>query len=332
MQRFVNNPDMIVEDMISGFVKAHKDTIVLSEENDHVVVKKDLVKGKVGIVSGGGSGHEPCFLGYVGKNMLDSVAVGEVFSSPPATAFYQAFKEADQGAGVACLFGNYAGDNMNVKMAIKMAKMDGIDVKYVVATDDLASQPKENKEDRHGIAGGFFMWKIGCGKAALGGSLDEVIEYAQKAVDSTRSICIGLSACTIPAVGHPNFEIKEGTMEYGIGHHGEPGINVTELRPANEIANHLSDKIFKDLELNKNDEIAVILSGLGCTPLMELYVLYDEVENYFKDKGISIYKSFIGDYVTSLDMNGAALTVMKLNDEFKDLLDLQIDTPAVTII
>ena len=332
MQRFVNNPDMIVDDMILGFSKAHKDTIHVSSENDHVIVKNDLVKGKVGIVSGGGSGHEPCFLGYVGKNMLDSVAVGEVFSSPPATAFYQAFKEADTGSGVACLFGNYAGDNMNVKMAIKMAKNDGIEVKYVTANDDLASHPLETKEQRHGIAGSLFMWKIGCGKASLGGSLDEVIECAKQAVDNTRSICVGLSSCTIPAVGHPNFTIEEGTMEYGIGHHGEPGIDVKPIKNASSIAQDLSDKIYEDLKLDDNDEIAVIVYGLGATPVMELYVLFDEVENYFSKKNISVYKSFVGNYVTSLDMNGAALTVMKLNDEFKQLLDLQIDTPALTII
>ncbi len=157
MQRFVNQPDMIVDDMLKGYAKAHKDLIHISEENDHVVVKNNLVKGKVGIVSGGGSGHEPCFLGYVGENMLDAAAVGEVFSSPPATAFHQAFIEADTGAGVACLFGNYAGDNMNVKMAVQMAAMNGVEVKYVTANDDVASAPKSEKEKRHGIAGSLFM-------------------------------------------------------------------------------------------------------------------------------------------------------------------------------
>lgn len=332
MQRFVNIPDMIVDDMISGFTKAHKNILHLSEENDHVVVKNDLTKGKVGIVSGGGSGHEPCFIGYVGKNMLDAVAIGEVFSSPPATAFHQAFIEADQGVGVACLFGNYAGDNMNVKMAVQMAKMDQVNVKYVTANDDLASAPKTEKEKRHGIAGSLFMWKIGCAKAALGGSLDEVISYAQRAVDATRSICVGLQPCSIPAVGHANFEIKEGTMEYGIGHHGEPGIYVESIKTAKEIANTLCKKIDEDLDLYDGEQIAIIVSGLGSTPLMELYVLYDEVEGYFNKRNISIYRSFIGDYVTSLEMYGAALTIMKVEDDFKALLDLSIETPAFTII
>ena len=331
MQRFVNQPDMIVDDMLKGYAKAHKDRIHISKSNDHVLVKNTLEKGKVGIVSGGGSGHEPCFLGYVGKNMLDAVAVGEVFSSPPATAFHQAFIEADSGAGVACLFGNYAGDNMNVKMAVQMAKMNQVEVKYVTANDDIASACKEEKEKRHGIAGSLFMWKIGCAKAAAGGTLDEVITYAQRAVNQTRSICVGLQPCSIPAVGHANFEIKKGTMEYGIGHHGEPGICIEEIKSAKEIATTLCTKLDQDLELQENEEIAIILSGLGGTPCMELYVLFDEIATYFEQRNISIYRTFIGDYVTSLEMNGVALTIMRVEPDIEELLDMEVDTPAIKI-
>ncbi len=332
MQRFVNNPDHIVEDMLKGYEKAHNKQIHISENHDHVVVKNNLKEGKVGIVSGGGSGHEPCFLGYVGEHMLDAAAVGEVFSSPPATAFLEAFKEADTGAGVACLFGNYAGDNMNVKMAVQMAKMQGIEVKYVTANDDLASADKDHKEKRHGIAGSLFMWKIGCAKAELGGTLDEVIEAAQEAVDQTRSICVGLSPCSIPAVGHPNFEIKEGTMEFGIGHHGEPGVRVEDIKDAHCIANELCTMVKEDLELRQGEEIAVIVSGLGGTPLMEQYVVYNEVENYFKNENINIYKAFVGDYVTSLEMNGIALTVMRVKEHMKELLDLEVNTPEFKLL
>lgn len=330
MQRFVNNPDYIVEDMVKGFLKAHDDLIVKNEKNDRVVQYKNApVEGKVGLVTGGGSGHEPAFLGYVGENMMDAVAVGEVFSSPSAQAFYDAFMAADSGKGVACLFGNYAGDNMNVKMAIRKAKKQGVSVKYVTATDDVASSPKETKEKRHGIAGGVFMWKVGGAKAAKGADLDEVIATAQKAVDNTRSICVGLSPCAIPAVGHPNFDIKEGDMEFGIGHHGEPGINVQKLKPAKEIANDMAKAVIDDLEPADGDEVAVLLSGLGATPIMELYVLYDEIEAYLKEQGLSIYKVLIGDYVTSLDMNGAALTVMKLDEELKELLDYDAKAPGL---
>ena len=330
MQRFVNNPDYIVEDMVKGFLKAHDDLIVKNEKNDRVVQYKNApVEGKVGLVTGGGSGHEPAFLGYVGENMMDAAAVGEVFSSPSAQAFYDAFMAADSGKGVACLFGNYAGDNMNVKMAIRKAKKQGVTVKYVTATDDVASSPKETKEKRHGIAGGVFMWKVGGAKAAKGADLDEVIATAQKAVDNTRSICVGLSPCAIPAVGHPNFDIKEGDMEFGIGHHGEPGINVQKLKPAKEIANDMAKAVIDDLEPADGDEVAVLLSGLGATPIMELYVLYDEIEAYLKEQGVSIYKVLIGDYVTSLDMNGAALTVMKLDEELKELLDYDAKAPGL---
>ena len=330
MQRFVNDPDYIVEDMVKGFVKAHKDLIKRSEANDRVVQYVGApVEGKVGLVTGGGSGHEPAFLGYVGKNMMDAVAVGEVFSSPSAQAFYDAFMAADSGNGVACLFGNYAGDNMNVKMAVRKAKKQGVTVKFVTANDDVASSPKETKEKRHGIAGGVFMWKIGGAKAALGGTLDEVIETAQKAVDHTRSICVGLEPCAIPAVGHPNFQIADGDMEFGIGHHGEPGINVQKLKPAKEIAIEMAKSVVDDLEPADGAEVAVLLSGLGATPLMELYVLYDEVEAYLTEQGLKVYKVFIGDYVTSLDMNGAALTVMELDEELKELLDYEAKSPGI---
>lgn len=332
MQRFVNDPDYIVEDMVKGFVKAHGDLIVRSEQNDKVVKYKNApVEGKVGLVTGGGSGHEPAFLGYVGKNMMDAVAVGEVFSSPSAQAFYDAFMEADAGKGVACLFGNYAGDNMNVKMAVRMAKKQGVTVKFVTATDDVASSSKETKEKRHGIAGGVFMWKVGGAKAAKGANLDEVIATAQKAVDHTRSICVGLEPCAIPAVGHPNFQIDEGNMEFGIGHHGEPGINVQKLKSAKEIARDMAQAVIDDLEPERGDEVTVLLSGLGATPIMELYVLYDEVEMYLKEQDFSIYKVFIGDYVTSLDMNGAALTIMKLDDELKELLDYEAKSPGIEV-
>ncbi|WP_287477373.1 dihydroxyacetone kinase subunit DhaK [Anaerostipes sp.] len=332
MQRFVNDPDYIVDDMVKGFVKAHEDLIVKSEKNDRVVKYKNApVEGKVGLVTGGGSGHEPAFLGYVGENMMDAAAVGEIFSSPSAQTFYDAFLEADAGKGVACLFGNYAGDNMNVKMAIRKAGKKGVEVKMVAATDDISSSPKETKEKRHGIAGGVFMWKIGGARAALGGSLDEVIQSAQKAVDATRSICVGLEPCTIPAVGHPNFNIENGKMEFGIGHHGEPGMNVQELKSADEIADQMAEAVCEDLELARGDETAVILSGLGATPVMEQYVLYGRAEKYLERKGIHVYRAFVGNYVTSLDMNGAALTIMRLDDELKELLDYEAGCPGLTV-
>ena len=321
MQRFVNDPDLIVDDMLSGFVKANPET-ELSNENDRVIkFTKPSNTDKVGLVTGGGSGHEPAFLGYIGDGLLDAVAVGEVFSSPPAQAFYDAVREADKGKGVAILFGNYAGDNMNVKMAVQMADEDDISVKYIVSNDDIASSPKETKEKRHGIAGGFFMWKIGGAKAALGGTLDEVIKSAENVVSKTRSICVGLSPCTIPAVGKPNFQIEDGTMETGVGHHGEAGIQKEALKTADGIAEDITCRILEDFSFTDKRELAVMISGLGSTPVMELYVLYNKVEKILKDKGHKIYKVYIGNFVTSLDMNGASLTIVDLDDEIKTLLE-----------
>lgn len=326
MQRILNNPDNIVDEMLEGFVKNHGDIVKTTQHPRVIAAKEAPIDGKVGVVTGGGSGHKPAFIGYVGKNMCDTAAVGEICSSPTAAAFLDAFRAADGGAGVACLYGNYSGDNMNVKMAVRMAKKEGLNVKTVVANDDVASAPKNQREKRRGVAGEILMWKCGGAKAAKGGNLDEVIAAAQKAIDNTRSVGIGLTPCTLPAVGHPNFEIKEGTMEVGIGHHGEPGIEVCELETADKMAKRMVDIVLPDYPLKTGDEVVVLVSGLGATPVMELYVLYNEIEKIMVEKGIKIYKSYVGNYFTSLEMMGATLTVMKLDDELKDLIDLDCNT------
>lgn len=329
MQRIMNDPDNIVDEMLEGFIKTHKD-IVKKTDNKRVVKAVKSKKGKVGVATGGGSGHKPAFIGYVGENLCDTAAVGEICSSPTAAAFLDAFKDADSGQGVACLYGNYSGDNMNVKMAVKMAKKAGVTVKTVVANDDVASAPKDQPEKRRGVAGEIFMWKAGGAKAALGGSLDEVIEAAQKAIDNTRSVGIGLTPCTLPAVGHPNFEIKEGTMEVGIGHHGEPGIEVCPLESAAGMAKRMVDIVVPDFPFGEGDEVAVLVSGLGATPVMELYVLYSEIDKLLREKGIKTYRSYVGNYFTSLEMMGATLTIMKLDSELKELIDLPVVTSGLT--
>lgn len=329
MQRILNDPDNIVEEMLEGFLKTHSD-IVEATENPRVIKAKNIPADKVGVVTGGGSGHKPAFVGYAGKNMCDAVAVGEICSSPTAAAFLDAFKTADQGKGVACLYGNYSGDNMNVKMAVKMAKKQGITVKTVVANDDAASAPKDQREKRRGVAGEILMWKAGGAKAALGGTLDEVISAAQKAIDNTRSIGIGLTPCTLPAVGHPNFEIKEGTMEVGIGHHGEPGIEVCPLETAAQMAKRMVDVVVPDYPFEAGDEVVVLVSGLGATPVMELYVLYNEIDKLLGEKQIKTHKAFVGNYFTSLEMMGATLTIMKLDEELKELIDMPVTTMGLT--
>lgn len=328
MQRILNDPDRIVDEMLSGFVKCHGDIVkrvITGPDNPRgVIAAKDApIPGKVGVVTGGGSGHKPAFVGYVGKNMCDAAAVGEIFTSPTALSFLEAFRAADGGKGVACLYGNYSGDNMNVKMAARMAKREGIQVKTVVANDDVASAPRDQREKRRGVAGEIFMWKCGGGKAAKGGSLDEVIAAAQKAIDNCHSVGIGITPCTLPAVGHPNFKIKDGTMEVGIGHHGEPGIKVCPLEDAKGMAKRMVDVVLPDHPFETGDEVAVLVSGLGATPVMELYVLYDEIECLLKDKGIRVHRAYVGNSFTSLDMMGATLTLMKLDEELKELLDME---------
>lgn len=321
MQRILNNPDHIVDEMLSGFVKAHSD-IVEKTDNPRVIKSKKTKEGTVGVVTGGGSGHKPAFIGYLGDNMCDAVAVGEICSSPTAAAFLDAFKAANQGKGVACLYGNYSGDNMNVKMAVKQAKKQGITVKTVVANDDVASAPKAEKEKRRGVAGEVLMWKVGGAKAAQGAELDEVIRAAQKTIDHTRSVGIGLTPCTLPAVGHPNFEIEDGTMEVGIGHHGEPGIEVCKLETAAQMAQRMVDIVVPDYPFKSGNEVVVLVSGLGATPIMELYVLYDEIDKILSEKGIRTHRAYVGNYFTSLEMMGATLTMLKLDDELKELIDM----------
>ncbi|RKY01160.1 MAG: dihydroxyacetone kinase subunit DhaK [Spirochaetes bacterium] len=325
MKKFINDPEKVVDEMVEGFAAANSNKVRLLKEA-RVIARVDApVKGKVGVVTGGGSGHKPAFIGYTGKGMVDAVAVGEIFTSPPADAFYHAFRVANGGRGVACLYGNYAGDVMNVDMASEMAEADGIEVKQVIANDDVPSAPKGREENRRGVAGEILMWKIGGAMAERGESLDEVIRVAQKAIDNTRSMGVGLSPCIIPAVGKPNFQLGENEMEVGIGHHGEPGIKKMEIKSADEIAEMAMDIILPDLPFEEGNEVCVLISGLGSTPLMELYILYRKVNEILNKKNICVYRSYVGNFFTSLEMAGATFTVMKLDEELKELLDAPAD-------
>ena len=331
MQRIINDPNLVVEDMLKGFVKCHQNLVVAAEDNPRVLKYiKAPIQGKVGVVTGGGSGHKPAFVGYIGKNMCDAVAVGEVFASPSAQAFFDAFKAANGGAGIACLYGNYAGDNMNVKMAKQLAAMEGIEVKTVIANDDVASAPKEEPQKRRGVAGEILMWKVGGAKSAQGGSLDEVIRVAQTAIDNTRSIGVGLTPCTIPAVGKPNFAIEPGKMEVGIGHHGEPGVMISDLKSADEIASLALEPILKDLPFQAGDEVVALVSGLGATPVMELYIAFSKAYDILEAAKINIHKSYVGNYFTSLEMMGISFTLMKVDEELKALIDVEAESMGLT--
>ncbi len=329
MNRVINDPNQVTEDSLAGVLRAHPDLLAAT---DHPRVLRCAAPAgpRVGVVTGGGSGHEPAFLGYVGPGMVDAVAVGEVFASPTAKSFHAAFREANRGQGVACLYGNYAGDNMNVKMAVKLAAKDGIRVETVVANDDVASAPANEADRRRGVAGEILMWKAGGARAAEGADLDGVIAAARKAIDNTRSIGIGLSACTIPANGKPNFTIETGTMEIGIGHHGEHGIAVLPVAPAKEMAGIMLEKILADLAFD-GEEVAVLVSGLGATPLMELYLLYGHVDEMLRARNITPRHRFVGNYFTSLEMMGVSVTLTRLDGELDRLLRAPARSIGLTV-
>lgn len=322
MNRVINDPDQVVEDMLVGLLKAHPH-LEQFETNPRVITRSQPApQGQVGIVTGGGSGHEPAFAGYVGKGLVDAVAVGEIFSSPTAKSFFDAMRAADHGAGVACLYGNYAGDNMNVKLAMKMAASKNLHVRTVVANDDVASAPSAEIAKRRGVAGEIFMWKIGGAAASQGYDLDGVIRVAQKAVDHCRSIGVGLTPCTIPAVGKPNFQIADGQMELGIGHHGEPGIEVIATESAAAMAERMLAPILADRDFSDDqDGVVVLVSGLGATPVMELYIFYAEVERLLQARGLRVHRCYVGNYFTSLEMMGVTLTLLGLDHELKTLID-----------
>ena len=329
--RVINSPDEVVDDMLVGWLQAHGSSMRACVGNPRVVQRRQSPEpGKVGVVTGGGSGHEPAFLGYVGDGMLDAVAIGEIFSSPTARSFLDAIRGADGGAGVACLYGNYAGDNMNVKMAVELAAREGITVRTVTANDDVASAPQGDEAKRRGVAGEILMWKVGAAKAAMGGALAEVIAAAHKAISNTRSVGVGLSACVIPAVGKANFIVEHGTMEVGIGHHGEPGIAVR----SNGLAGHQDGQmmlgaVLPDLPFGAGDRVAVLVSGLGATPVMDAYL--GEVARRLEAHGIAIAFNRVGNLFTSLEMMGVTLTLTKLDEELEAYLTIPCSSVALTV-
>jgi phosphoenolpyruvate---glycerone phosphotransferase subunit DhaK len=332
VNRILDDADRVVDDCLRGLLAAHPE--LLAATADPRVVRAVMAprQGRVGVVTGGGSGHEPAFVGYVGPGLCDAVAIGEIFTSPSARAFQHAFEAVDGGRGVACLYGNYAGDNMNVKLAIRQAQRSGVTVRTVVANDDVASAPLAERDKRRGVAGEILMWKAGAARAAEGADLDEVIASAQKAIDATRSIGIGLTACTIPAVGKPNFVIRDGEMEVGIGHHGEPGIAVMPTMTAQGMAQLMMERILVDLPFARGDDVCVLVSGLGATPLMELYLLYGHVADVLRASGIEPRRRLIGNFFTSLDMMGATVTLMRLDGELDRLMAAPARSLGLTVL
>lgn len=327
MKKLINDPNNVVEEMMKGMAAAHHD--VLKHVPDTAVLTRvERTAGKVGIVSGGGSGHEPAHAGFVGKGMLDAAVCGPVFTSPGPDQVLEGIKAADSGAGVLLVIKNYSGDVMNFEMAMELAEMETITVDKVIVNDDVAVEDSTYTTGRRGIAGTVFVHKIAGAKAETGASLAEVKASAEKAIRNVRSMGMALSACTIPAAGKPGFEMAENEMEIGMGIHGEPGIERTLLKTADEIAEELLSKILQDGVHKSGDEVAVMINGLGSTPLMELYILNGKVSEILAEKGFTVYKTFVGEYMTAIEMAGCSITLLKLDDELKELLDAPAHTTA----
>jgi phosphoenolpyruvate---glycerone phosphotransferase subunit DhaK len=328
MKKLINDPNQVVEDMLAGMVAAHSNRMKRLP-NTTVIVRKDApIQGKVGLVSGGGSGHEPSHAGYVGKGMLDGAVCGEVFTSPTPDQIFEAIKAVDSGKGVLLIIKNYTGDIMNFEMAAEIAEAEGINVAKVVVNDDVAVEDSTYTTGRRGIAGTVFVHKIAGALAEQGATLEEVEAVAKKVVKNVRSMGMALTPCTVPAAGKPGFELGENEIEIGMGIHGEPGIEKTQIQPADEIAQILLEKILDDLKLEENDKVAVMINGLGATPLMELYIMNKKVSEILKEKNIHVHETFVGEFMTSLEMAGCSVSLLKLDDQLIELLDAQADTIA----
>lgn len=328
MQKLLNDAEHFVTEMLDGILLAHPDQLRCPGEDTHALVRASSPKqGKVGIVTGGGSGHLPLFLGYVGTGMLDGVAVGDVFASPSSDQILQATRAVDGGAGVLYLYGNYGGDVMNFDLAAELAEVEGIETATVVGADDVASAPTGQEELRRGIAGIVLLYKVAGASAERGASLAEVVRITEHAASRTRTFGVALAPMTLPTVGKPTFELPAGQMELGMGIHGEAGISRGPLGTADDVADSLLDSILADRPISSGSKVVVLLNGLGATPQEELYVMYRRIHTRLAEKGISVHRPYIGEYVTSLEMAGASLSILELDDELTPLIDAPVKTP-----
>ena len=322
MKKIINNPSDFVEESIKGLVLSHPDIYSFATDNQRVIKRTVKTKNKVGIVSGGGSGHLPVFTGYVGKGMLDACAVGSVFASPSVDQIASAIRNGDNGNGVLCILGNYGGDVMNFEMACEIVKDEGIETKTIIVSDDIASASSEEKLKRRGIAGLILAFKIAGATAEIGASLEEVFNLTSNANSNLRTIGVAVSPCILPEVGKPTFMLDNDEIEIGMGIHGEPGIKREKLKKADILVDDLCEIIFKDFELLSKDKVSIMINSLGATPLEELYIVSKRVNEIFSKLEINIVKSYVGRYATSLEMAGMSITVLKLNDDLsKALLD-----------
>ena len=326
MKKIMNNVDAVENEMVLGMVKAYPQYIK-KLDCGNVVVRARKKEGKVALISGGGSGHEPAHGGFVGEGMLDAAVAGPVFTSPTPDQIYEGIKAIATDKGVFMVVKNYTGDVMNFEMAAEMAEMAGIPVKYVVTNDDVAVQDSLYTVGRRGVAGTIFVHKIAGAKAEEGAELEAVQAVAQKVVDNVRTMGMAIKPCTVPAAGKPGFELSDDEMEVGIGIHGEPGTHREPLKSADEIVDMLLEKILADIDY-ADSEVAVLINGAGGTPLMELFIVNNHVSDVLAANGIKVYKTFVGNYMTSIEMDGFSISLLRLDDEMKKLLDAKADTPV----
>ena len=331
MKKIINRPQDFVKETVEGIIAAYGDKLKLLNDDYRVVLaKREARPGKVGIVTGGGSGHLPVFLGYVGEGMLDGCTVGNVFASPSAKKMEDTIRACDFGGGVLCLFGNYSGDGLNFDMACEAVDFDDIETRQVRVNDDVASSANETKERRRGVAGLVYAYKMAGAAAEKMLPLDEVTRIAQKAVDRTRSMGVAISPCTIPEVGTPAFQISDDEMEIGMGIHGEPGIQRGKMKTADEIADIILDTILADMPVKAGERVSVMVNGLGATPLEELFIVFRRVSSRLKEQGVEIVMPHIGNFAASMEMAGLSVSLILLDDELQELLLAPASTPFYT--
>ena len=326
IKKILNEGGSAVDEMLDGILAAHPRHIERVAGSARTIVARDGPRaGKVGLVIGGGSGHEPTFLGFVGRGLADAAAIGNVFASPPPDPILACTRAASGGAGVLYMYGNYAGDVMNFDMAAEMAAMEDIEVRTVLTTDDVASAPRDRRESRRGVAGNFFIFKAAGAACDLMLPLGEVERIARKANDRTFTMGVALAPCSLPQTRRPNFEIGDDEMEIGMGIHGEPGVARGPLKPADEIVDEMLDAIMREMPAARGDRVAVLVNGLGATPLMELYIMNRRVRQRLDAAGLAVHATWVGNWCTSLEMAGASVTCMHLDEELTTMLDHPCD-------
>jgi dihydroxyacetone kinase len=327
MRKLINDPADFVDEVLDGILLAHGEDLRAVTQDRRALVRSDAPGDRVGIVTGGGSGHLPMFLGYVGRGLCSGVAVGNVFSSPSAEQIMAATSASDGGRGVLYLFGNYGGDVMNFGLAADLAELEGIETRTVLVHDDVLSAPAARADTRRGTAGLVLAYKCAGAAAERGDSLAEVARLATLAAENARTVGVGLSPTILPAAGQPTFELPDGEMEIGIGIHGEPGSDRGALQTADTVTDRMMSAILDDLEIKSGERAVVLVDGLGATPLEELYILFRRAKTALDARGIVLCRSYVGEFVTSLEMAGASITVLRLDDELAELIDAPASSP-----